>query len=68
MTKGLILALRIAGHLAYMVVIPLFLFGGIGLLADRRWHTLPLYLLVGIGLALVVTLYWVKKQLTNLIK
>lgn len=60
--NGLYLAIQIAFHLAYMVIIPLFVFGGLGLWLDRAKGTLPLFLFIGIGLALIATLTWIMKQ------
>jgi F0F1-type ATP synthase assembly protein I len=66
--KSLLLALQIAAHLAYMVVIPLFILGGIGLLVDRHYQTTPLYLFVGIILSMIATFYWISKRLRQVIK
>lgn len=68
MKKGLLLTFQIAGHLAYMVLVPLFLFGGLGLILDRSMNTTPLSLLIGIGLAFASTVYWIKKRLIDVIK
>ena len=65
--ESLFFVLAIAGHLAYMVLIPLFVFGGLGLAADRTLGTLPLCLLIGIGLALITTLYWMATRLKRII-
>lgn len=66
--RPLLLALEIASHLAYMIIVPLLLLGGLGLLLDRRFGTLPLYLLAGVVIALIITLFWIKKRLLNIIK
>lgn len=65
---GLILALRIASQLAYMVLIPLFIFGGLGLLADRQFGSLPKLLLVGIGIAFAATIYWINRRFREVAK
>jgi hypothetical protein len=66
--NSLYIVLTITGHLAYMVVIPLLIFGGIGLFLDRRFETLPLFLLVGIGIAFGTTFYWMATRLRQVIK
>ncbi len=68
MNKTLALALAIAGHLAYMVVVPLLVLGGLGLWADRSFDTLPRYLFVGIVLAFVTTIYWLSQRLAAITK
>lgn len=55
-------ALQFVSRLAYMVIIPLFLFGGLGLAADRHFHTLPLFLLIGVGVAFGLTMYWIFRR------
>jgi hypothetical protein len=63
---GLYLAIQVAFHLAYMVVIPLFLFGGLGLWLDKTNGTTPFFLFIGIGIALAATLIWITKQLKKI--
>jgi F0F1-type ATP synthase assembly protein I len=60
--KSLFLALQIASQLAYMVMIPLVIFGGLGLLADRQFGTLPFYLLIGIAVSFIITILWIYKH------
>lgn len=71
--KSFLLAWQVASQLAYMVIIPIFIFGGIGLWLDFNYKSSPICLLVGIGIALAVTLFWIIKKfkqinLTNLEK
>lgn len=65
---SLLLTLQVASHLAYMVVLPLLLFGGGGLLLDRTLQTLPTFLFVGIGTSFAVTVIWIKTRLVRIIK
>lgn len=67
MKKSLLLAIQLASHLAYMILIPLFVFGGTGLLADRYFTTTPRYLFIGLAIGFVVTTYWINKQLRNIV-
>jgi hypothetical protein len=67
MKRSLLLTLQVAGHLAYMVLIPIVLLGGSGLWLDRQLGTLPQYLLIGIAAAFVVTIYWLNVQLRRII-
>jgi cyanate permease len=62
MKQSLLLALQVASHLAYMVLVPLLVFGGAGLWLDQRQATTPLYLLLGVGIAFILTMLWIKKQ------
>ena len=66
--KSLLLAIQLAFHLDYMALIPLILFGGLGLVLDRQEHTLPRFLLIGITLAFVTTMYWIATRLREIIK
>lgn len=66
--KSLLLTFQFAGHLAYMVLLPLFIFGGLGLLIDRQLATVPTFLFVGIGIAFITTIYWMKTRLHEIIK
>lgn len=68
MKRAIFLALQLASHLAYMILLPLFIFGGGGLLLDRKLHTLPTYLLVGVVIAFLITLYWMRQKLREIIE
>jgi F0F1-type ATP synthase assembly protein I len=68
MQKSLLYALQLASHLAYMVVIPLLIFGGLGLALDQRYGTIPSFLLVGIGLAFVSTVFWIKRSIKEIVE
>lgn len=62
------MALQIGSHLAYMILIPILLWGSLGLFIDRQLGTLPGYLLISIGLALSTTIYWIAKRLRTIIE
>lgn len=68
MNKSTAMALTVAAHVAYMVLIPLVVLGGLGLLADREFHTLPRLLLVGLAVAFSLTVYWLVKMLRPIIE
>ncbi len=67
MSQSFLVAIQIASHLAYMVVLPLFVFGGLGLLADRQFNSLPQYLLIGIGVAFGVTTWWMIARFKDIV-
>lgn len=64
---SVLIALSIASRLAIMVVLPLLVLGGGGLLLDRSAGTLPRYLFIGIGVAFAVTIYWMSKQFKHVV-
>lgn len=64
----LFMAVYIGTHLAYMVLVPLFIFGGLGLYFDHQADTLPRYLLIGIALAFACTIFWMSKRFREIIE
>ncbi len=68
MTKSLLFTIQIAGHIAYMVLIPLLALGMLGLWADERFHTLPVFLLVAVAIAFILTILWIKRSLAPIIE
>lgn len=68
LSRTLLITLQIASHLAYMVIIPLAILGGLGLWLDRQFDTLPIFLLIGIALAFTSTMLWMSKRLRPIIE
>lgn len=48
-------ALSLAWELGYLITIPLVFFALLGRWADKTYHTSPLFMVIGLILALVVT-------------
>lgn len=68
MKESVLQALAIASHLAYMVLLPLVVFGGAGLVADRYFNTLPVLLFTGVAIGLISTFLWIKNRLVRIIQ
>ena len=47
--------LSLVGQLGFIIAIPLVLLALAGRYLDKVWHTSPLFLLVGMGLALIIS-------------
>lgn len=51
-------ALAMAGQLGFIIALPLVLLALLGRWLDQRYNASPLFLLLGVLLALVVTVVW----------
>lgn len=49
------LALDIAYELGYLIALPIVILGFAGAYADKYFHTSPLFILIGIVLAFIIT-------------
>ncbi len=65
--SALLLALRLAWNLGYIIAIPAFLFGFGGAYADKYWGTSPLLLLLGMGCAILLSFFGVKRKVEEII-
>ena len=61
-------ALSLAWDLGYIIALPIVILGFGGAYADKHWDTSPLLLLIGIGLALIVTAVGVSKKIIKMMK
>lgn len=61
-------ALALAWELGYTIAVPLVIFALGGRLLDQRLGTTPIFLLIGILLALIVSTLGVYKKTTSIIK
>lgn len=68
MKQALQYTLALSMHVAYMVIIPIFVFGGGGLWLDKHFNTSPLYLIIGLVIAFATTIYWMVRQLKVIIR
>jgi F0F1-type ATP synthase assembly protein I len=55
----------IASELGIKIAGPLLIFMLIGIKLDRMWHTTPLFMLLGMGLAFSTTVYLVVKMVRD---
>ena len=62
------LGLLLAWELGYSITIPLVLFALIGRLLDRRFVSAPLFLLVGLVLAVITTTSWLTMRLRKMLQ
>ncbi len=58
--------IALAWELGYVIALPLVVFGISGRWLDRRYDTSPLFLLVGILAAIVISGIWVFKKIAAL--
>ena len=54
-SSGLMYALSLAWDLGYIIALPIVILGFGGAYADKHFTSSPLFLLIGIGLALTIT-------------
>ena len=53
--RGVLFLLSLAGQLGFMIAVPAAVFGFGGAYLDRAWGTSPLFILVGLSLALLTS-------------
>ena len=64
--QDLLLAVRLAWNFGYIIAIPAVLFGFGGAYLDKTWSTSPVFILIGLGIALglsVVGIWRVVKEI-----
>ncbi len=61
-------ALSLAWDLGYIIALPIAILGFGGAYADKHWQSSPLFLLIGIGLALMITAIGVSRKIIKLMK
>ena len=59
-------ALSLAWELGYLIAIPLIIFALVGRWLDKIYHTSPLFLLIGLFVAFVITSIFVYQKTTKL--
>jgi len=57
--KNILDVLSLVGQLGFIIGVPAAAFAYGGALLDRQLHTSPLFIFVGIGLAISASSYWV---------
>ena len=63
---GNLIGLSLVFELGYMIALPIVICALGGRLMDRHWGTSPLFLLVGIGIAMVVSGYMVYTKMQSI--
>ena len=69
--QDLFLAVRLAWNFGYIIAIPAAAFGFGGAYLDKTWGTSPMFILIGLALALTVSgmgIWRVVRQITGLQK
>lgn len=61
-------ALSLAFELGYIIALPLVFAGVGGRFLDNRYNTSPLFILVGITLAVIITSVWLVFKLKDFMK
>lgn len=61
-------ALSLLGQLGYVIAIPLVILAIVGRFLDKKFHTSPWLLIVGMFLALITSTFWVLKKTTEIMK
>lgn len=61
------LSVQLVWDMGWLIAIPVVVLGFAGAYADREFGTSPLYILIGFGLASVLSAIGVKRRLKNII-
>ena len=64
---ALLLALRLAWNLGFIIAIPAFAFGFGGAYLDKQLGTSPLFMLIGLAIALTLSSIGVKRRITSIL-
>ncbi len=65
-TKNILYVLSLVGQLGFLIGVPAAVFGFGGAVLDRRLHTSPLFILVGLALAIGASSYAVYRYVKRL--
>ncbi|MBI5411874.1 AtpZ/AtpI family protein [Candidatus Peregrinibacteria bacterium] len=60
--------LQTALEFGVIIGIPLIIFLGIGLLLDKTYHTVPIFIIVGMFVALGISTYALYKKISEILK
>lgn len=66
-TADLLLAVRLAWSLGYIIALPAVLFGFGGAYLDKYFRTSPSFLLIGLALALGISAFGVYRRLKEIL-
>lgn len=58
--------LGMVGQLGYMIALPAAGLGYLGAVLDRKFHTSPLFILAGLGLAIFISAVWVWRMVRKI--
>jgi len=59
MQKQFILVLSLVGQLGFIIALPAAAFGFGGAWLDRQFGTSPLFILLGLGVAILTSSFWI---------
>jgi predicted permease len=59
-------ALNLLGQLGFVIALPAAFFAYFGAILDKKYHTSPLFILVGIVIALTLSSIWVYKMVKRI--
>lgn len=65
-TKNILYVLSLVGQLGFLIGLPAAAFGFGGAVLDRRLHTSPLFILLGLGAAIAASSYAVYRFVRRL--
>lgn len=68
MRDDLLLAVRLAWNVGYIIAIPAVLFGFGGASLDKLWGTSPAFILIGFSVALALSGYGIWRKLKDIIQ
>lgn len=68
MNKKVLYVLSLVGQLGFIIALPAALFSFGGAYLDKKLDTTPLFILLGLGLAILSSALWVYKFVKNLEK
>ncbi len=66
-SRPLMSAFGLAWELGYTIAIPLVVLAGAGRLLDRYFDTSPLFLLIGVTVSIVITVYVLYKKIKEIL-
>jgi len=67
-SKTLLKTIALSLNLGFVIAAPLILFALLGRHLDKIWHTEPIFLLVGILLALLTSTFLIYRKIKDIIK
>lgn len=66
--KSLAETIALSFQLGYLITLPILIFAIGGRVLDKRLNTSPLFLLIGIGLAIIISAFLIYRKIKEIIK
>jgi len=60
--------LGLAMELGYTIAIPIVLFGVGGAYLDKQWETSPIFLLIGVVVSIILSIFGIYRKTRNILK